>query len=65
MATTREPSVGPVPSAAARSTVLAMSWPGALTDLGQSLLPLVTAIKDWAETHIDEIQAARSRYTPT
>jgi DNA-binding HxlR family transcriptional regulator len=34
----------------------------ALTPLGESLLPLVAAIKDWAETHIDEVEAARERY---
>jgi len=31
----------------------------ALTDLGDSLLPVVTAIKNWAETHMDAVQAAR------
>jgi DNA-binding HxlR family transcriptional regulator len=34
----------------------------ALTPLGESLLPVVTAIKEWAESHIDEIHAAQSRY---
>jgi DNA-binding HxlR family transcriptional regulator len=31
-----------------------------LTPLGRSLLPVVQAIKDWAESHIEEIQAARA-----
>src|SRR4051812_22765503 len=34
----------------------------ALTDLGHSLLPIQRAIKAWAETHIDEIHAARATY---
>jgi DNA-binding HxlR family transcriptional regulator len=33
-----------------------------LTPLGRSLLPVVHAIKDWSETHIEEIQAARTSY---
>lgn len=33
-----------------------------LTSLGRGLLPLVAAIKDWAERHIDEIHAARAAY---
>ncbi|MHB8294543.1 MAG: winged helix-turn-helix transcriptional regulator [Acidimicrobiales bacterium] len=31
----------------------------ALSDLGDSLLPVVTAIKTWAEAHVDEVRAAR------
>jgi DNA-binding HxlR family transcriptional regulator len=39
-----------------------------LTPLGDTLLPVVRAIKDWSETHIAEVQAARAAYgqpTPT
>ena len=31
-----------------------------LTDLGRSLLPVVAAIKAWAEDHMDEVRAART-----
>lgn len=34
-----------------------------LTPLGKNLIPLVLAIKDWAETHMDEVLAARQSYT--
>ncbi len=34
----------------------------ALTDLGQSLLGLVSALELWAETHIDDVLAARTAY---
>ncbi|MEV6231677.1 helix-turn-helix domain-containing protein [Saccharopolyspora shandongensis] len=34
----------------------------ALTGLGESLLPVVQAAKAWAESHIDEIHAARTAY---
>ncbi|MEV0982060.1 helix-turn-helix domain-containing protein [Streptomyces sp. NPDC049915] len=34
----------------------------ALTPLGSSLAALLTAVKDWAETHFDEVHAARERY---
>ncbi|MFR9796696.1 winged helix-turn-helix transcriptional regulator [Streptomyces sp. MS06] len=34
----------------------------ALTPLGLSLARLLTAVKDWAETHFDEVHAARDRY---
>ncbi|WP_033221468.1 winged helix-turn-helix transcriptional regulator [Kitasatospora phosalacinea] len=34
----------------------------ALTGLGRSLLPVVAAAKDWAETHIEEVHAARRAY---
>jgi DNA-binding HxlR family transcriptional regulator len=34
----------------------------ALTPLGASLMPLIAHIKDWAETHMDEVSAARTRY---
>jgi DNA-binding HxlR family transcriptional regulator len=33
-----------------------------LTPLGRSLLPVVQAIKDWAESHIDEVHAARAAH---
>jgi DNA-binding HxlR family transcriptional regulator len=33
-----------------------------LTALGRTLLPVVRAIKDWSETHIAEIHAARATY---
>jgi DNA-binding HxlR family transcriptional regulator len=33
-----------------------------LTHLGASLAHLLTAVKDWAETHIEEVHAARERY---
>ncbi len=33
-----------------------------LTPLGASLSGLLTAVKDWAETHFDEVHAARERY---
>jgi DNA-binding HxlR family transcriptional regulator len=33
-----------------------------LTPLGRSLLPVMRAIKDWAEEHMDEVHAARGRF---
>lgn len=33
-----------------------------LTPLGRSLLPVMRAIKGWAETHIEEVVAARAVY---
>lgn len=33
-----------------------------LTPLGASLAGLLTAVKDWAETHFEEVRAARERY---
>ncbi|MCQ9129892.1 MULTISPECIES: helix-turn-helix domain-containing protein [Streptomyces] len=33
-----------------------------LTPLGDNLALLLTAVKDWAETHFDEVHAARERY---
>lgn len=33
-----------------------------LTPLGRSLLPLVAEIKAWAETHMDDVLAARDAY---
>lgn len=33
-----------------------------LTALGRCLPPVQRAIKDWAETHIDEVHQARRRY---
>jgi DNA-binding HxlR family transcriptional regulator len=37
----------------------------ALTELGETILPVVGAIKDWSEAHIDEVQAARAGYEQT
>ncbi|WP_369365206.1 winged helix-turn-helix transcriptional regulator [Streptomyces sp. CG4] len=34
----------------------------ALTPLGASLAGLLTAVKEWAETHFEEVRAARERY---
>ncbi|KJY42331.1 HxlR family transcriptional regulator [Streptomyces sp. NRRL B-1568] len=34
----------------------------ALTPLGESLLPLMRAIKAWAEDHMDDVLAARAGY---
>ncbi|WP_307848825.1 winged helix-turn-helix transcriptional regulator [Microbispora oryzae] len=34
----------------------------ALTPLGGSLLPVMRAIKDWAEMHIEQVAAARDAY---
>ena len=36
-----------------------------LTGLGESLLPVLSAIKNWAERHIDEVDAAREHYDAT
>ncbi|MEW2133334.1 helix-turn-helix domain-containing protein [Streptomyces sp. NPDC005435] len=33
-----------------------------LTPLGRSLLPVMRAIKDWAEDHMTEVRAARAGY---
>ncbi|MCY1143872.1 helix-turn-helix domain-containing protein [Actinoplanes sp. Pm04-4] len=33
-----------------------------LTELGRSLLVLVGALENWAETHIEDVQAARAAY---
>jgi DNA-binding HxlR family transcriptional regulator len=33
-----------------------------LTPLGRTLLPVMAAIKDWAECHIDDVRAARTRH---
>lgn len=33
-----------------------------LTALGRTVLPIVSAIKQWSETHIDEIHSARTAY---
>ncbi|MFF7647974.1 winged helix-turn-helix transcriptional regulator [Streptomyces canus] len=37
----------------------------ALTPLGSSLAGLLTAVKAWAETHIEEVHEARDRYDGT
>ncbi|MFC3504153.1 winged helix-turn-helix transcriptional regulator [Micromonospora krabiensis] len=34
----------------------------ALTELGRSLLDLVSGLEAWATTHLDEVEAARVRY---
>lgn len=36
-----------------------------LTELGASLLPLMAAIKGWAEVHIEDVEAARHHYDTT
>ncbi|MBJ8338914.1 helix-turn-helix transcriptional regulator [Antrihabitans sp. YC3-6] len=36
-----------------------------LTDLGHSLMPLMRAIKSWAEAHMDDVHVARSEYDRT
>jgi DNA-binding HxlR family transcriptional regulator len=33
-----------------------------LTPLGMSLMPLISCIKEWAETHMDEVTSARVAY---
>jgi DNA-binding HxlR family transcriptional regulator len=33
-----------------------------LTPLGRTLLPVMSAIKAWAETHMDEVRVARKAY---
>jgi DNA-binding HxlR family transcriptional regulator len=33
-----------------------------LTELGFTLLPVLRAVKEWSETHIEEIQSAREEY---
>jgi DNA-binding HxlR family transcriptional regulator len=33
-----------------------------LTDLGRSLLPVMRAVKDWAEAHMDDVFVARERF---
>jgi DNA-binding HxlR family transcriptional regulator len=33
-----------------------------LTPLGRTLVPVLRALKDWSETHIEEILDARSRF---
>lgn len=33
-----------------------------LTELGRSLLPVVRAVKDWAEVHMGDVRAARARF---
>ncbi|MFI7063287.1 winged helix-turn-helix transcriptional regulator [Kribbella sp. NPDC050124] len=33
-----------------------------LTPLGRTLLPLIAAIKGWAESHVPEVAAARTQY---
>jgi DNA-binding HxlR family transcriptional regulator len=34
----------------------------ALTELGRSLLPVVHAVKEWAEQHMDDVHAARAAF---
>jgi DNA-binding HxlR family transcriptional regulator len=33
-----------------------------LTPLGMSLMPLIACIKEWAETHMEQVTAARREY---
>ncbi|MBO9556189.1 helix-turn-helix domain-containing protein [Cellulomonas sp.] len=33
-----------------------------LTPLGRSLMPVVDALKVWAQAHMDEVEASRGRY---
>ena len=33
-----------------------------LTDLGRSLMPVLRAVKDWAEVHMPDVRAARARF---
>ncbi len=33
-----------------------------LTDLGRSLLAVIAGLKDWAETHMDQVIDARGSY---
>ena len=33
-----------------------------LTDLGRSLLPVMKAVTDWTERHMDDVHAARTRF---
>jgi DNA-binding HxlR family transcriptional regulator len=33
-----------------------------LTDLGRTLVPVLAAVKEWSETHMDRIMAARDHY---
>ncbi|MEU7901176.1 helix-turn-helix domain-containing protein [Nonomuraea sp. NPDC049152] len=35
-----------------------------LTSLGRSLAEPITALRQWTETHINEIEQARSRHNP-
>lgn len=34
----------------------------ALTELGATLVPVLRALKDWSETHIEQVLDARGRY---
>jgi len=47
---------------AVRSRPERVDHAGQLTPLGRTLLPVVRAIKDWSETHISEVHAARASY---
>jgi DNA-binding HxlR family transcriptional regulator len=33
-----------------------------LTPLGRTLVPVMVGIKDWAETHMDQVNTARHAY---
>jgi len=33
-----------------------------LTELGRSLLPVMRAVKDWAEVHMGDVHAARAQF---
>lgn len=36
-----------------------------LTDLGRSLMPVMLAVKQWAEEHMEQVHEARGRYDAT
>ena len=36
-----------------------------LTELGRSLLPVMKAVKTWAEAHMDDVNVARGQYDRT
>jgi len=36
-----------------------------LTELGETLIPLLAGLKDWAESHLDEVLEAREAYNAT
>jgi DNA-binding HxlR family transcriptional regulator len=36
-----------------------------LTDLGRTLVPILGALKEWSETHFDQILSAREAYQST
>ncbi|MFZ4816716.1 MAG: winged helix-turn-helix transcriptional regulator [Phototrophicaceae bacterium] len=36
-----------------------------LTELGETLIPVLGALKTWSETHMDEVIVSRELYTPS